>query len=142
MRSYHDVEQELLAQTPNGLKFDGFNFNHTMTLGEFLKEIFQLSKKYNTVTNNNFVNSTVCVTFCSNRSLGDIFLLAKYYFPNTTLKEVRETLLSTPKLVGWYCLTINDFVYNVVKLAKYDQYELNTEYDRFGWTPRTTPPEK
>lgn len=83
-------------------------------LDEFMSNFFTvLNEEKNTI----YVESKRCQTEAGRRrSIGDIYLIAKYYFPDTTLSQVIQYLhVKLPaKLRGFrcsYCTTINKRVY-------------------------------
>jgi len=128
------IEQQIMAEYPNLLKFDGYNHDHNISLQDFIKNFIILNREYHTITNNPVSNHYQCM-FRKNRSLGDIFLITKYYFPNITLIEVRTALLNTFKTM--YCSGIEKIVY-INDIDTYSQYLTSHpeykawEYDEWG----------
>lgn len=73
-----------------------------------------------------------------NRSMGDLFLIAKYYKPDITFKEVRIALFnlcSNFKVGSFYCSTIHKRIFykNTPSLRNRDNYTSSGEVsDEFG----------
>ena len=93
-----------------GLKLDsGFVHNKEESLKDFIKNlIVSYFNKHKTLNEDG-------VVYCGKgkyRSLIDIFLVSKHYYPNTTLEEVRNTLL-TFDIAGHVCWDINRRVYKI-----------------------------
>lgn len=130
------IEQQIMAEYPNLLKFDGYNHSHTLTLQEFIDRFRDINREFSTYTNNPVVNSLQCPSR-KNRSLGDIFLITKYYFPNVSLMDVRKALFNSRILRSMYCCGINKIVYvdNIESYSSYLQQNpgyMNWQYDEWG----------
>lgn len=126
------------------IKFRGIEKEHVKSenLKAFLEnEFFAINfvKQSDRVENNTFQCGTN-----RDRSIGDIYQLCKYYFPEITvvdvIKVIYNSILERKKtdddqlFVGHYCPTINKRVYNSrnVKTA-YDLMAASTR-DEFGLT--------
>lgn len=72
------------------LRFDHDYEKHTNSISEFLSEFFKLNNKYNTIYADD--DTLQCPAKTIRRSLIDIFLITRFYFPNTTLKSVIKNL--------------------------------------------------
>ena len=90
------------------------------------------NKTYKTVYQNNKKDQT---RIGAHRSLIDIFLICKYYFPNCTLKEVIKGLynLGIDNLCYQICNTINRRVYELVVTQSKLWQTQTTDSDEFGW---------
>jgi hypothetical protein len=138
MKSYSEAENTLLFTTPNGYKLIGYH--HTeMTLLNFLEVFFStLNKIYATHTNNPVINYLVCEPN-KKRSLGDIFLICRHYYPDCTLKEVHNLLISMP-LISFICDTKSSHNYlneskRIFAESKGYACFINIDItDEFGWT--------
>ncbi len=141
MKSYAQIQEELLSETPNGYKLQGYFHDHNLSLEEFiLLFINKLNREFITVTNNPTVNFDVC-GIRKRRSLGDIFLITLHYYPSVTVKEVHETLhnlYTKEKITGIYCTDIKKRVYSSIyhtsNLYAHQQYAY-TLPDEWGWKP-------
>lgn len=85
------------------------------TVKEFLKRFFE---EFNDEKNTIFVvDSTIQTDTGRRRSIGDIYHLVKYYYPNATLKEIYQILMiDFPKeyqrgFRSSYCSTIKKYVW-------------------------------
>lgn len=141
MKTYSEVQTELLSIVPNGYKLSGYLHDHTLSLKQFIYLFLdKLNKVHETVTNNAVINHTVCDT-SRRRSLADIFLICRFYYPDCTLKQVREILVTAPCKVS-YCPDIERFVYYAfngneqiigpsISVWKYN--------DEYGWSLKESP---
>lgn len=71
-----------------------------------------------------------CCSCGRRRSLGDIYLITKYYYPDTSIFEVLNilnTLLKEGELHASYCNTINKMVYYIPMLGR-NKLNDKTEY--------------
>jgi hypothetical protein len=86
-------------------------YNHDITLYGFLLKFFkEYNDIYNTVNKNNKV---ICDTG-RRRSLDDIYLICKYYFPDCTTYQVFKELIKlskSNKINYSKCSTINKYVF-------------------------------
>lgn len=101
------------------LKISRINHIKSESLEEFLtKEMFQLLKTHETVYAKR--RSYVQCKSNADRSLGDIYQICKYYFPEITPIHVIKVLLKhisdikNPYFVGHMCYDIRKRVWNVV----------------------------
>lgn len=104
------------------------------TVEEFLIKFF---KAYNAEKNTIYVDDrTVQTTVGRRRSLGDIYKLCKYYYPNITLKEILVFLYKTlpaklnPGFRTSYCTTIKKRVwyYSAISTNLVHNASTNDEY--------------
>lgn len=89
----------------------------------FLETVISYTNKYVTI----LVKDDVIVDTCyseASRSIVDIYLLLKTYFPDTTLQEVYDSVLGNENCVFQYCGTIQRVVYYLVC-----QYDFECLYD-------------
>lgn len=94
----------------NTLYIENYIHDEKLTLNQFI-ELFlvQLNENNNTIYNSNKIQCKSGKT----RSLGDIYLICKSYYPNVTKKQVKRSLLYLGNnLVGHYCPTIEKRVYS------------------------------
>lgn len=92
-------------------KLEGFANPHD-SLEDFVKS-FVLSYRHHYCTINALGN-IICYPG-KRRSIGDIFLICKYYYPGCTLQQVLGILvglLEDNKISGGWCSTINKFVFH------------------------------
>ena len=112
MLSYKEIEDSLLHEVPNGYKLEGYLHDHNMSLKDFVKEfILNFNFKYPTVTNNPVVNHVICREGKS-RTMSDIFLISKYYYPDASFKEIRQTLIDEKSIELLKCYVVEDIVAN------------------------------
>lgn len=108
---FKNYEQELLSK--NVLFYlKGYFFDETLNLNDFIyRFITFLNNNYNTYKKED-------VLICRagrRRSLGDIFLICKTYYPDCTIEDVVKVLINlceTQKIAGSRCLDIHKFVFH------------------------------
>lgn len=121
-KTWEEKEKEILkTYKPLALKDYQLTENDE-NLEDFIHNFLMVyNQKYPTVSQNNRD-----VNQCrrgAHRSLIDIFLVSKYYFPDCTLEEVKNALYSNGEnLVYQTCSTVNRRV-----------YELKTHTNFIGW---------
>lgn len=132
MTTLKEIENNLLHECPNFYKLDGYLHDHKKPLEVFLEEfVLHLRNKYVTVSNNAKINFVVCGVG-KNRTIGEIFLIARYYYPDCSYKEVRFSLTKNKKIQIIKCGDVDDFVcttgfgylYEGYKSSKKDKYGL------------------
>lgn len=74
------------------LRFDEKYEKHTNSISEFISDFFKNNNKYNTIYVDD--GTIQCAAKTIRRSLIDIFLITRFYFPNTTLRSVVKHLYS------------------------------------------------
>lgn len=91
------------------LLLKNYEHNSTLTLKEFLYSFLtDLNYKHDTI----YEYGDIQTVRGKHRSLGDITNIVNSYYPLTSRREVKETLLSFgSKLVGHYCGNISKRVY-------------------------------
>lgn len=140
MLTYEQVELELKSQYPKGLHLEGYS-HYSMQLKEFLMKLLPVSWGYGAQFNTFHGDELQCMKN-KRRSQGDMWLIARTYYPNVTLREVRQTLLSIPS--NWismsYCSTVKKQVFRIEhpNNATYNWGDGNNGTDEYGWT-RTNP---
>lgn len=129
---FEELETKILKLTPIRLaKF--FKKNLPDTLEEFLQNFFVT---YNNEHPTIYVESKKEQTSVGRRrSLGDIFLICKYYYPSCNLNDVVKILFKTfpTKLKGFrssYCYTINKRVFYYAQRAGALFQENTDEYGK------------
>jgi len=120
-----NYEKELLKDA-NYYHLDKYVLNRELDLKTFIKNfVREYSKQHTTYHDMKFI--------CDRnrrRSLGDIFLICRCYFPTCTLKEVLGyliELLEDSKIYGSYCRTINKYVFHYQTTSYYTNQDV--EYD-------------
>ena len=89
---FTDLEARVLAANPDEIRLEATLLKSVrkLTLEQFLIKFF---KEYNNERNTIFVESRATQTeMGKRRSLGDIYKICKYYFPEITLKELMKLL--------------------------------------------------
>lgn len=127
--TWAEKEVEVL-NSETGLKLDSdFVHNKKESLKDFIKNlILTYFNNYNTL---HIDNSLYCGRH-KYRSLVDIFLVSKHYYPNCTLEEVKNILLSFD-IVGHICGEIRRRVYkirpysgwNLLSIDDKDEFNMN-----------------
>lgn len=120
---------EMKLKSQQALKFQVENSEiNSFSLNGFLRSFFtKYNIEYNTV---NLDNSLQCHVN-RRRSLGDIYLITKYYFPNITLKELIKELLWIQKNFGinsQYCSDVRKHVFYSNSKSDYNSPMSRTEY--------------
>lgn len=81
----------------------------------FIKKfIHYFNNEYSTYSSLERYPEKICGVY-RRRSLGDIYLITKYYFPKITVLETLQILcilMKTKEINGSYCRTINKFVFH------------------------------
>lgn len=106
-----NYEQELLSK--NGLYYlKDFTFDEKFDLYQFVNYfIISLNNRYYTYKKEDVL---VCRSH-KRRSLGDIFLICKTYYPDCTIEDVLKVLINlceTQKIAGSRCSDIHKFVFH------------------------------
>ena len=95
------------------LRFANYE-KHTNVIKEFIQDFFELNKKHDTV----YLNGRMQTPRGKFRSLGDIYLIVRHYFPRISLATVIIELYK-PKENSE--LTLNTQLCNQIKKRVYDQ---------------------
>lgn len=113
--SFADVEATINRNNPRAIRIQGLLRRRRESLQEFLVRFFQ---EWNLEKNTIYVDDSAVQTAPNKRrSLGDIYMICKYYYPNCTLNEVLNLLYNViPTIItrGYrtsYCFTINKRVW-------------------------------
>lgn len=116
----HNIKKELLSKefiTSSHSKFEDF--------------ILVFFKKYNNECNTlNIHGRHICDTN-RRRSLHDIYLITKYYYPEVTFIDIIKTILSLLKIgiiCGSYCSTVNKYVFYTISISNHNNFESILEY--------------
>lgn len=133
---FNDVEEEILQRVPE-VRLIGLLRKRNESLQEFLVKFFtkwNLEKDTVLVINKEHVDTPAG----RRRSLGDIYRICKYYFPNCTIDEVLDLLYNVlpDEIEGFrssYCSTILKRVWYYDPERPTDIYNTETE-DEFGYT--------
>jgi len=91
--------------------------------------ILDFNYKYYTYDLNNY---TICAPG-KRRSLGDIYLICKYYYPDCTIEEVLKILIkhlknNTTDIKGSYCYDIQKYVFTSSRSSDHIVLRVQTEY--------------
>lgn len=112
---FEELEQQILNKYPEAIRLQGVLKNRKESIKEFL---IKFITKWNNEKNTIFVNSKEVQTDTGRRrSLGDIFMILRYYYPTITLREVIQLLyvdwitLGDINFRSCYCHTINKRVW-------------------------------
>lgn len=136
MNPFQDVEDEIVEQNPRLFRLEKIIKNREEPLEDFLIKFFTIwNKNRNTIY---IDDRTIQTDVDKRRSLGDIFLISRYYYPDCALKEVLNLLyrvLPNSIETGFrtsYCSTINRRVWYFD--SNYDSLIGNRDYtDEFGY---------
>lgn len=108
---FKDYEQELLSKY--GLYYlEGYVFNEALNLDVFIYHFII------TLNNNHYTYKKGDTLVCRShkrRSLGDIFLICKTYYPDCTIEDVVKVLIylcETQRVSGSRCSDIHKFVFH------------------------------
>jgi len=112
---FAEVEATINRNNPRAIRIQGLLRRRRESLQEFLIRFFQ---EWNLEKNTIYVDDSAVQTAPNKRrSLGDIYMICKYYYPNCTLNEVLNLLYNIiPTIItrGYrtsYCYTINKRVW-------------------------------
>ncbi len=100
-KTLEQIEEDIRAKYPRPIKLERLLKRRTETLKEFLIKFFKGNPNneilpWNDTRNTIYVDdSTVQTPMEKRRSLGDIYMICKYYYPNCTLQEVVKLLYVT-----------------------------------------------
>lgn len=113
--AFNEVEATITRNNPRAIRIQGLLRRRRESLQEFLVRFFQ---EWNLEKNTIYVDDNAVQTAPNKRrSLGDIYMICKYYYPNCTLNEVLNLLYNVVPTVitrGYrtsYCFTINKRVW-------------------------------
>ena len=141
---FTQLQQTILDSNPRKFRILGVLKNRRESVKEFLIKFFKgtgnMTQGWNNSKNTIYLdNSEVQTESGRRRSLGDIFIVLRYYYPNITLKEVVKLLYVTlPEelrgnngLRSSYCNQINKRVWYCENNANGNWYntELPDEYN-------------
>jgi hypothetical protein len=104
------------------------NSKHS-TFQDFIIEFF---KTYNNECNT--VHSCFPTLICDTnrrRSLHDIYLITKYYYPEVTFIDIIKTILSLLKIgviCGSYCSTVTKYVFYTQDISSHNSFEHTLEF--------------
>jgi len=131
-----DIQYQIIEANPSSIRLPGLLRNRkTQSLSGFLRAFFT---DYNTNKDTIFVdNRDVQTAAGKRRSVGDIFMICRYYYPTCTLSQVYNILLNyLPTIMpsGFrtsYCSTINKRVWYYDATKESAQKDLNS-IDEYG----------
>lgn len=126
VNSLNELETRILKDFNNRtLKFNVFVRKRSETFEEFKKEFFARNQEFETIWSDTKTQQT---SSGRRRSLGDIFMICKYYYPNITLLEVVKWLYSKPYFKGQFCSDIEKRVWKM----HYDVMHHEDMKDEYG----------
>jgi len=138
--NFTEIETTINRNNPRAIRIQGLLRRRRETLQEFLIRFFQ---EWNLEKNTIYVDDSAVQTAPNKRrSLGDIYMICKYYYPNCTLNEVLNLLYNViPTIItrGYrtsYCFTINKRVWyysenasnTVADQGQADEFGKNYQY--------------
>lgn len=131
--NFEFVEKQLLS-TNKLLYFKKYpkDKKRKRTLSQFISFFLNyLTKEYDTYE---IGNDTIQCYCGSDRSLTDIFLCCKYYYPECTLEEVAVLLWNKRGLTSWYCPDVYRRIYSIRKIQAsfISDLEMEDELDFWG----------
>lgn len=116
----NDCEKEINGYLALAKKHESENFLEIpkdITLKQFIHTLVrQYNYKYDTVFVKNEYSTRVQCFSGKRRSLGDIYLICKHYYPNCKIEEVLSiliNLLQNKEIYGSYCSTIHKYVFHL-----------------------------
>jgi len=125
--SLNDLEAKILKDFNNRtLKFNVFVRKKSETFEQFKKEFFARNNEFATIWSDTKTEQT---SAGRRRSLGDIFMICKYYYPSITLLEVVKWLYSAPYFKGQFCGAVNKRVW---RISGYDVMHHEDMKDEYG----------
>jgi len=136
---FNDLQRRILADYPRGLRVQGLlrksrgAAGRNETLNQFLVKFFT---DWNTNKNTLFTDDDSVQTVSGRRrSLGDLFMIIKYYYPRVTLKELFTELnnltSNTSGMRTSYCSTIRKRVWYYSSFSSNDVLNTN-QTDEYG----------
>ncbi len=117
----HNIKKELLTKE--------FIYSKRFDYRDFIIEFF---KNYN-----NECNTVHCIHLkhiCNTnrrRSLHDIYLITKYYYPEVTFVDIIKTIISLLKIgviCGSYCSTVNKYVFYTPGVSSHNSFGHQLEF--------------
>jgi hypothetical protein len=131
-----DIQYQIIEANPSSIRLPGLLRNRkTQTLSDFLRTFFL---KWNDEKDTIFVEDRDIQTAAGKRrSVGDIFMICRYYYPTCTLSQVYDILLNQlPTIMpsGFRtskCSTINKRVWYYDATKESEQKDLNS-IDEYG----------
>ncbi len=141
------LQTRILQDNPRALRVEGLlRVRGNQTLKEFVQCFFQ--EFNNSAVESNSTRNTIFVddpdriqtVRGKRRSLGDLFVIFRYYYPTCTLKDVAKLLYITlpplmPHLASCKCREINKRVWFFDE-ARTNEYKHTDEADEYGYTKR------
>lgn len=116
----NDCEKQINGYLALAKKHEPQNFLEIpkdITLQQFIKTLVrQYNYKYDTVFVKNDYSTRIQCFSGKRRSLGDIYLICKHYYPNCKIEEVLSiliNLLQNKEIYGSYCTTIHKYVFHL-----------------------------
>lgn len=131
-----DIQYQIIEANPSSIRLPGLLRNRkSQILPDFLRTFFL---KWNDEKDTIFVeNRDIQTAAGKRRSVGDIFMICRYYYPTCTLSEVYDKLLNLLPITmpsGFrtsYCSTINKRVWYFDSTKESAQLDLH-KADEYG----------
>lgn len=138
--TYKEAEKKFYKEYPKGLYLNGYIHNSSLSLQDFIKKFFDIEGSSLNRTFHTYSTVTKLSTCYkgARRSVGDMFLLCRTYYPECTLREVHEYMQSLPSLKlgissNW-CSAAQKRVYkNYSETVYNDQHYQVGNIDEHGW---------
>ncbi len=127
IKEFAELEQRILNdfKYTGTLKFNVFKKKKTETFEDFKKQFFQRNHEFDTINSSNGSTQT---TKARRRSLGDIFMICKYYYPNISLQTIIAWLYGKNTPGGQFCGTIQKRVFRHDYKGAFSNAEYKDEY--------------
>ena len=108
-----EVKNQVLAQVEQPIKFEDIDQSPYTTFQEFILNFFEMANKKKTVYEENDYQQ--CYSYAA-RSMGDMYHITKYYFPELTFEEFYvffyTQYIKDPNCKGHYCGDVKRRVFN------------------------------
>lgn len=118
-----NIKKEILSK-------EFINSKHSKFEDFILQFFIQYNNECNTVTS--IYHKIICDTN-RRRSLHDIYLITKYYYPEVTFLDIIKTILSLLKIgviYGSYCSTVEKYVFYTNDLSNHNSFGHTLEFTK------------
>lgn len=130
-KSMKIVEARALLDSFPLLYFNGYQKSKEQKVKDFLKEYFNLNNKYDTLQSDTNKQITLAGKNIR-RSLVDVYLTTKYYFPKARLKTIIKFLIKGPiPILYQFCNATQRGVYRTNDVHRIYG---NNVINEFGWS--------
>lgn len=117
----HNIKKEILSK-------EFINSRHSKFEDFILQFLIQYNNECNTIDYYN--DRHICDTN-RRRSLHDIYLITKYYYPEVTFIDIIKTIISLLKIgviCGSYCSTVNKYVFYTPSVSPHNSFGHTLEF--------------